>query len=146
MKMLFSTAALGAALILSLTAQTPMPAMPGMNMGAAAKTLQIPLEAQNSSGESGTATLTDSAKGLIVKMQVKGGGPAQPAHIHKGTCANLDPKPAYPLQTVTNGTSEMTIPNLTIADLLKAPYAINVHKSTSELKDYVACGNIAQTK
>jgi hypothetical protein len=144
MKTLFSTAALGAALIASLTAQSPAPSTPGMNMGTNAKTLQIPLEAQNNSGESGTATLMDGEKGLIVQLRITGGGPSQPVHIHKGTCANLDPKPAYPLTTITNGTSETTIPNLTIADLLKSPYAINAHKSTSDLKTYVACGNIAK--
>ncbi|HTJ28640.1 MAG TPA: hypothetical protein VMA36_20975 [Candidatus Limnocylindria bacterium] len=147
MKMLFSTAALGAALVVSLTAQSPAPSMPGMNMGnAMSKTLQIPLAAQNASGESGTATLMDGTKGLIVRLRVTGGGAAQPAHIHKGTCATLDPKPAYPLTTVSNGTSETTIPNLTIADLLKAPFAINVHKSTSEIQTYVACGNIAKAQ
>jgi hypothetical protein len=146
MKTFFSTAALGAALIASLTAQTPAPSMPGMNTGANAKTLQIPLEGQNNSGETGTATLMDSEKGLVVQLHVTGGGPSQPVHIHKGTCANLDPKPAYPLTTLANGTSDTTIPNLTIADLLKSPYAINAHKSTSDLKTYVACGNIAQAQ
>jgi hypothetical protein len=148
MKMLFSTTACGAALIVSITAQSPapsMPGMPGMNMGTTmARPVQIHLAGENNSGESGTATLMDGANGLIVKLRVTGGTAAQPVHIHNGTCAKLDPKPVYPLKTVIDGASETTIPNLTIAQLLKAPYAINVHKSTSEVATYVACGNIAK--
>ena len=57
------------------------------------------LQPQNSSGESGTATLTKSgANQTKVVLEVKGApSGAQPVHIHKGTCAKLDPKPAYPL-------------------------------------------------
>jgi hypothetical protein len=147
MKMLFSSAAFGAALIVSITAQSPAPSMPGMTMGTTmAKPIQIHLTGQNDSGESGTATLMDGAKGLIVKLRVTGGSAAQPVHIHKGTCAKLDPKPAYPLKTVIDGSSETTVPGITIAELLKAPYAINVHKSTSEIPTYVACGNIAKAQ
>lgn len=150
MKMILSTAALGAALVLSATAQTPAPSMSGMNMGGTmtkAAPLQIHLQPQNGSGETGTATLMDGANGLIVKVRMSGGDAvAQPIHIHKGTCATLDPKPAYPLKTVTDGQSETTVPKVTIAELEKSPYAINVHKSTSEVQTYVACGNIAKAQ
>ena len=33
----------------------------------------------------------------------------QPAHVHKGTCANLDPAPLYPLNSVVNGKSETAL-------------------------------------
>ncbi len=109
--------------------------------------IQVKLAAQNSSGESGTATLFDGAKGLIVRLRLEGGGDvAQPAHIHKGTCEKLDPKPTYPLTTVKDGKSETTIPGVTLADLAKGNYAINVHKSTTDLPTYVSCGNLAKAK
>jgi hypothetical protein len=132
-------AALGAALILGATAQSPAPAMRKMPM-------QIRLAEQNKSGETGTATLLDGAGGLIVRLRMNGSDVDQPAHIHKGTCEKLDPKPAYALTTVHDGMSEKTVEGVTIAQLEKAPYAINVHKSTKELPVYVACGNITAPK
>lgn len=149
MKIIISTAALGAALVLAATAQTPAPTTSGTNMGGTmmkAAPLQIHLTPENNSGETGTATLMDGAQGLVVKVRLEGGSEAQPMHIHKGTCDKLDPKPEYPLKTVIKGESETTIPKLTIADLEKAPYAINVHKSTSDIATYVACGNIAKAQ
>jgi hypothetical protein len=151
MKYPITAAGLGAALILAATAQTmaPMPmgsGSPGSMMMKAPK--QIHLVAQNNSGETGTATLMDGSKGLIVKLRMSGGDKDvdQPAHIHKGTCAKLDPKPTYPLKTVHDGESETTIPDVTIAQLEKTPFAINVHKSTKEVPVYVSCGNIAASK
>jgi hypothetical protein len=134
-----ASAALGAALVLALSAQSPAPRrMPQ----------QIRLAAQNNSGETGTATLFDGAKGLIVRLRMSGAaeGVDQPAHIHKGTCDKLDPKPAYPLKPVHDGQSETTVEGVTIAQLQKSPYAINVHKSAKEAAVYVACGNIVAPK
>jgi hypothetical protein len=134
------SAAIGAALVLAVTAQSPAPATRKLPM-------QIRLAEQNKSDESGTATLLDGAKGLIVRLRLRGGGDVdQPAHIHKGTCEKLDPKPAYALTTVHDGSSEKTIEGVTIAQLEKSPYAINVHKSTKEIPVYVACGNIVAPK
>ena len=134
------SAAIGAALIVAATAQSPAPAPRKLPM-------QIRLAEQNKSGETGTATLLDGAKGLIVRLRLNGGGDVdQPAHIHKGTCDKLDPKPTWPLTTVHDGKSEKTIEGVTIAQLEKAPYAINVHKSTKEVPIYVACGNIVAPK
>ncbi|HEV2642870.1 MAG TPA: hypothetical protein VGT98_09195, partial [Candidatus Elarobacter sp.] len=70
----------------------------------------------------------------------------QPAHIHKGTCEKLDPKPTYPLKSAHDGQSETVIEGVTLAQLQKAPYAINVHKSTKEIPVYVSCGNLAAPK
>jgi hypothetical protein len=124
-------------------------------------TLTVKLSEQNKSGETGVATLTDTADGLMVVLKLDGApaGVPQPAHIHKGTCEKLDPKPAYPLSSAIDGKSttekikgmaaaDSTVPApaVTIADLLKAPYAINVHKSTTEAMVYVSCGNIVKAK
>jgi hypothetical protein len=101
------------------------------------------ISAQNGSGENGTATLTQHGAALTVKLAITGGSGTQPAHIHKGTCAKLDPKPAYPLAAVTDGTSTTTLKGVTLAQLMSGTYAINVHKSTTELKVYVACGDLS---
>jgi hypothetical protein len=108
---------------------------------------QIHLNAQNASGETGTATLYDGTRGLIVKLRTAGGESVdQPAHIHKGTCEKLDPKPVYPLKSVHDSQSETTVEGVTIAQLQKAPYAINVHKSAKEAAVYVSCGNLVAPK
>jgi hypothetical protein len=76
------------------------------------------------------------------------GAAAHPSHIHAGTCAELDPNPAYPLDDVTQiedgvvATSTTTVA-VSIDDLFAEPYAINVHESAENVANYVACGDIA---
>jgi hypothetical protein len=115
---------------------------------AAMQPMQFPIADQNGSGEHGTATLLQGSRGLIVKLRLAGAidGVDQPAHIHPGTCSKLDPKPKYPLKTVHDGQSETTLEGVTLADLQKGTYAINVHKSTKEIPVYVSCGNIPAAK
>ena len=154
MKLVFSATALGAALVLAAavsvgaqgTGGSPgkMGHMGGMMMAKAP--LTISMKALNGSTETGTAVLTDSAKGLVVSLKIKNSKGQQPAHIHKGSCAKLDPKPEEALHNVVNGTSLTTVPGLTIAKLLASPHAINVHKSLSDLPTYVSCGDIAKSK
>ena len=94
---------LGAALALGLVTtfgQAPLAGAQGQNA-------TVNLATQNNSGVSGTATLTDLGGGRTrVEVTVNGAdaGP-QPAHIHEGTCANLNPAPKFPLTSITNGTS-----------------------------------------
>ncbi|MGB8267039.1 MAG: hypothetical protein WCE44_11980 [Candidatus Velthaea sp.] len=111
---------------------------------AATTPTQFKLSAQNGSGENGTATLLQSGDNVIVRVRVSGApaGVPQPVHIHKGTCDKLDPKPTYPLRTLVDGFSETTVPNVSLGDLTSGAYAINIHKSTSDIKTYVACGNL----
>jgi uncharacterized cupredoxin-like copper-binding protein len=94
-----------------------------------------------------------------------GGVEPHPTHIHQGTCENLTPKPCLPLNDTTLGLPIGT-PNATPAtmvgaggafpaetsvtqnvktsldDLLKNPYAINVHLSAQQMTTYIACGDI----
>jgi Cu/Zn superoxide dismutase len=119
-------------------------ALVGVTAAAAAQgqpqTLQM--TAQNNSGISGTATLTESGGRTHVEIKLSGAGAGpQPAHIHAGSCAQLDPTPAFTLQNVTNGTSTTDV-NATIAMLTESPHAVHVHKSADELSVYVACADI----
>jgi len=109
--------------------------------GASAQETKVKLDAQNNSGESGTATLTPAGDSTKVVLDVKGGQGTQPTHIHKGTCSQLDPKPAFPLSPVVNGKSETTV-KAPMKDLTTGGYAINGHKSAQDLKTYVFCGDI----
>jgi CHRD domain len=107
--------------------------------------VSIELGEQNASGQSGTATLSPNDDGTVhVSLEISNPpAEAQPAHIHQGTCAELDPTPAFPLESVVNGTSESDV-DVSLQDLLDAVdgYAINVHKSDAEADVYVACGDI----
>ena len=108
---------------------------------ASAQETKVKLDAQNNSGESGTATLTPAGDSTNVVLDVKGAEGTQPTHIHKGTCATLDPKPSFPLSPVVNGKSETTV-KASMKDLTSGGYAINGHKSAQDLKTYVFCGDI----
>ncbi|HKU68370.1 MAG TPA: hypothetical protein VJP85_11395 [Candidatus Baltobacteraceae bacterium] len=111
----------------------------------AGHSLQINMGQQNNSGEAGNAGVTDVKGGANVTINISSEpkGASQPAHIHRGTCAKLDPVPWKALTAVVNGKSFTHIAGLTVADLKKGKYAINVHKSANDLKTYVSCGDLA---
>ena len=87
-----------------------------------------------------------------------------PSHVHNGTCTNLDPNPAYPLDNVgprtdddgnppstddikgslTSNpveTAETTI-DVKLDDVLDTAHALNVHESDQNMSNYIACGDI----
>lgn len=103
----------------------------------------MPLVAQNDSGQDGEATLSevDSDTTRVVLELGKPSVEPQPAHIHRGSCENLDPTPAYPLENVVDGKSTTEV-NVAVEDLVDKGFAINVHKSAEEAEVYVSCGDI----
>ena len=105
--------------------------------------LTFDLEEQNDSGITGTVTITPTGTEefeVVLELTGAGSGP-QPAHIHPGTCAELDPTPKYPLTNVENGRSETTV-EASPLELVTEPLAVNVHKSEAEADTYVACGDL----
>jgi hypothetical protein len=92
---------------------------------------------------------------------------SHPAHIHAGTCDDLDPNPAQPLNNIEprlNDSDEenanapqgvLTAPRvlfsetdveMSMDDLLAESYSINVHESEEQIQNYVACGEIGGVK
>lgn len=120
--------------------------------GAAESQATVTLVPQNGSNETGMVTLSQTKKGIVVTVMTDTAPDSpQPAHIHKGSCAKLDPNPAFPLTPITKGTDTMgaakgvsttTLTGVTLAQLVSGQYAVNVHKSVPEAKTYVACGDI----
>lgn len=111
----------------------------------APKSVTVKMVALNNSGENGTAIVTQEADGGIQVAVTLSGAPAgvaQPTHIHIGTCGNINKAPEYALKNTVDGKGTSLVPGVTLAELLKGKYAINVHKSTSDLGTYVSCGNI----
>ena len=103
----------------------------------------VRLAQQNKSGETGTARLTPQGDKTKVEINLKGApkGVSQPAHVHEGSCAKLDPKPKYGLSNVVDGKSTSEVP-VSVDTLRGGNMAINVHKSADDIKTYVACGDI----
>ncbi|MGC2406450.1 MAG: hypothetical protein WA431_08590 [Candidatus Cybelea sp.] len=100
------------------------------------------LNAQNGSGEHGTVALKPRGAKTVVEIHLLGApSTAQPAHIHEGSCAHLNPTPKYPLTSVVDGISETTV-NEPISVLTAGGLAVNVHKSATDIKTYVACGDL----
>src|SRR5437016_3417406 len=121
--------------ILIFTVLAVMAAFGLIGVAMAQTPTTVTLNEQNGSGETGTATLTDLGNGMVrVDVAVNGepAGASQPMHIHKGTCANLDPNPAYPLKNLENGTSSTQV-TTTLQALMASPFAINGHKSAAEI-------------
>ena len=128
----------------AVSGATPMAssALKGGTMAAGGT--KVMLKAMNGSGETGTATLTPVGKLTRVDIALthEPAGGKQPAHIHQGSCAQLNPTPKYALKDVVAGKSS-TIVNVSSADLHAAKYAINVHQSAANLPKYVSCGDVA---
>ncbi len=129
--------------LLSLPSLALIAALLPIQLALAADAITVTLNAKTDSNTSGTATLTPEGNQTKVVIQVQGApaGAVQPVHFHKGTCANLEPKPVYPLQDIKNGTSTTVVP-VEMAKLTATPHTINVHKSAAEIKTSVACGEV----
>lgn len=107
------------------------------------KSIAVPMKALNGSGEDGSAILTQTAEGVHVVVQLNHPSEdAQPTHIHIGTCGAINRSPEYGLTLTVDGHSDSVVKGVQLSDLLKAKYAINVHKSASDLGTYVSCGDI----
>lgn len=111
---------------------------------AGARQLSFDLKPVGDSGESGTATIARAAGGkLVVTITLTGepAGVSQPAHIHPGTCAKLDPVPKTVLTDVVGGKSVTTIP--APSQPVSGSRAIVIHKGPgADMSTYVACGDI----
>jgi hypothetical protein len=115
----------------------------------------VQLNEYENSGISGTAVLTSTANGGVhVSMKLTGQelDGNHPTHIHTGTCANFDPSPIYPLETVNlssvnrEGISESDVANTALSDLRNGEFVILVHQSPEELTNYLVCGDISAAK
>jgi Cu/Zn superoxide dismutase len=132
----FLTALICAAAAASLTTSV-------LAQDKADKSITIVMKALNGSGEDGTAVLTQTGKDVRIVIALKNGPPIdQPTHIHAGTCSSINPSPEFPLASTNGGKSTYVLHGETLDFLTAHAYAINIHKSTSDLPTYVSCGNI----
>lgn len=127
----------------SLTAFAAIAALASQVALAAPAQITVTMKALNDSGETGTATITQQTDGVKIVVDLKNAPKAaQPTHVHVGTCGKIKAAPEYPLVNSEDGKGTTVLKGVTIEQLLKGDYAINVHKSADDLGTYVSCGNI----
>lgn len=104
-------------------------------------TVTIQMMAQMSSGQSGSAVLTDKGQQTDVEIVTTGSTDTgmQASHIHTGVCGS-NGAIFLPLNNVSNGHSLTTV-NATLSSLTGGRYYINVHNS-GNINNIQACGNI----
>ncbi|HET9341834.1 MAG TPA: hypothetical protein VFO25_02810 [Candidatus Eremiobacteraceae bacterium] len=111
-------------------------------VSAKSDSITIKLVAQHGSMQTGSATLTAMGSKTQVVLSLSHTKGSEPAHIHPGSCANLNPVPKYPLSNVVGGKST-TVVDVPLASLETGHFAINVHAGPGPLiKKYVSCGDI----
>lgn len=75
-----------------------------------------------------------------------------PAHIHAGSCDSLG-EVVFPLADLAMPAADegsgvipiatsVTVVDASLAQILSAPHAVNVHESYEAIGNYIACGNI----
>ena len=137
-----STIAVSLALTTAVALATPNAAHK-MHNAMSSKLLNINLGAQGGTTQNGTATVKDTPGGLWVKVSVMNApkGAVEPAHIHRGVCPKPNPVPFRALKPLVNGTSVTTLKGVSVADIKKGHFVINVHDAKN-LKHYVSCGDL----
>lgn len=118
------------------------PAVSGEETTTEQESVTVELQEQNDSGQSGEATLTPEGEQTRVALQLENPpSEPQPVHIHEGTCEELNPTPAHPLENLTDGASE-TLVDVPLSELQAGEFAINAHASEADAQTYVACGAV----
>lgn len=124
------------------------------------RTLLVPMNAENNSGQKGTATFTEvSSTSTKVEIEIRRvPDPTvtrQPVHIHPGRCGEIDarlmgegeglPDMQAPeaFGKTSDGGTLMTEATVTVPfkELTKGTYVVNVHDAR-DFGLYTSCGNI----
>ena len=125
----------------------------------------VVMNAQNNSGQSGTATLTElgGTTRVVILIHRSEFAEPQPAHLHTGRCGELGPKQVTSTRGKTVGLQSVGpadpstmkgVPNtdggfsgssadvdLTLKEITNGDWVINVHDAL-DFSLYVSCGNI----
>jgi hypothetical protein len=104
--------------------------------------LELEFEELNDSGVSGTATLYEAGDRTIVELDLEDTGENHPAHIHAGSCDDLQPEPEYPLENVGSEGRSTSVVDASLDELIDGDFAIDLHLAPNELGTLIACADI----
>ena len=109
----------------------------------AGKVVSITLDEVDSSGQSGTATLTEMDSMTQVVLSISAGSSqSELVHIHTGQCGDTLGGVAHSLTNFAGGSgASTTMVEGTLASLQNGDHAINAHDA-SDASVYTVCGNI----
>jgi hypothetical protein len=115
---------------------------PSIGGGTAGQIVDVTMQALNG-GPSGTAKLSESPDLMLTVTITLNSAPGvqEPAAIHPGTCAGIDPTAKFRLSSVSGGTSTTRSLNSTLGELSSSPYVIVVQRSGTDPTP-VSCGPI----
>ena len=108
---------------------------------------QITLEITelNDSGIEGDVVLYENGDQTIVEFKLENTGEDHPAHIHEGTCDDLQPQSTYDLENVDEEGTSISLVDAPLQDLIDGDYAIDLHFSPNELGLLLGCADIEGT-
>lgn len=134
-----------------------------LTLACGSPALVVVMNSENNSGQSGTATLTETGKGLVVEIIIHKGndGRLHPTHLHEGRCGEIGPalsqlpgtsrsivldfmRDPQEYQAASDGgvlMSRTTLGEARLADIADGGWLINVHDPRDNAL-YVSCGNI----
>lgn len=96
----------------------------------------------NDSGVTGTATLYASGDRTIVELELEGMGEDHPAHIHEGTCDDIQPEPAYTLENAGEAGASTSLADVPLNDLIDGDYVVDLHLAANQLGTLILCAGI----
>jgi hypothetical protein len=111
--------------------------------GAPPASETIAMHELNGSGQNGWATITDLGGKVMVTVSIGGelASASEPSHVHFGRCPHIKAIPAFNVGPILGGKASSVV-DLSWAEINSGKYVINVHKSSTDMGDYVSCANI----
>lgn len=104
--------------------------------------ITVEFDELNDSGVSGQATLYEPGDDTFVELELDDTGENHPAHIHEGTCEDIEPEAAYNLENVNEEGTSDTLVDVSLGELLEGNFVIDLHLSPNELGILIVCAEI----
>ena len=110
--------------------------------GEGGDAIAVVIEPAGDASVSGLATIDAAGERTRVRLLVLGAEEGILPLIQAGTCADLDPDPAFLLNGFEGNLSETTL-RVSLADLLAGDFAITLHEDVDDLTAPIACGEVS---
>nr|MBA2470181.1 hypothetical protein [Chloroflexia bacterium] len=120
-------------------------ASPVATPGLDAPRITLDFTELNDSGVTGTATLYAAGERTIVELALEDTGEDHPAHIHAGTCDDIEPEPEYNLQNIGESGTGTSLVDAPLDDLIDGDYVIDLHLAVNQLGTLIVCTDIEGT-